>query len=150
MLTKKSMTFYEMLADVDRQTSKPKRIEKLHSYSSPNLKKILDYTFNPKIKWLLPEGEPPYKPCPEDAGSLVLRLVQDIRKLDIFVDTGKYPNLKPKVREQHFIEFIESLHPTDAKLLLSIKEKKTPFENVTKELVAEAFPILASKWEEKK
>lgn len=150
MLTKQRKTFYEMLDEVDRQTSKKKRIEVLHSYSSPNLKRILDSCFNPNVTWLLPEGAPPYKPCPDDPGSLVLRLVQDIRKLDIFTNSGKYPNLKAKIREQIFIEFIESLHPTDAKLLLAIKDKQMPFQNVTKELVAEAFPILASKWEVKK
>ena len=45
-------------------------------------------------------------------------------------------------REMLFIEFIESLDPDDAKLILSIKNKKMPWKAISKHVAKKAFPEL--------
>jgi len=35
---------------------------------------------------------------------------------------------------------LESIHPEDAKLMLSVKDKKLPYKGITTKLVQEAFP----------
>jgi hypothetical protein len=39
-----------------------------------------------------------------------------------------------------FIEFLESLDPDDAELIIGMKDKKLPFRGLTKKTVCEAFP----------
>jgi len=45
-------------------------------------------------------------------------------------------------RERMFIQMLESIHPADAELVLSMVEKKSPVKFLTKKLVQEAFPKL--------
>jgi hypothetical protein len=66
-----------------------------------------------------------------------------------FVEGGN-PNLSKIRRETLFIQLLESIHPKDAILLSSIKDKKIPFKGLTKKIVHQAFPdinIEASKEE---
>ena len=51
-------------------------------------------------------------------------------------------NLTKAKREQLFINFLEMIDPEDAKLIISAKDKKIPYPNITAELVNEAFPGL--------
>jgi hypothetical protein len=39
-----------------------------------------------------------------------------------------------------FIDLLEAITPEDAKLLLSIKEKKLPFEGLKPETIKKAYP----------
>ena len=54
--------------------------------------------------------------------------------------------MKSLRRETMFIEMLESVDFNDAKLLLSLKEKKMPFKSITKKLVMEAFPNDTKGW----
>lgn len=133
--------------EVGSTRGKHKRVEKLRELSNPFIKTLLDYTFNPHIQWMLPEGYPPFTPCEEVESSLTTRLYQEMRRLPIFLNTGPYPHMKPMRREQLFIELLSNIHPEDAKLIGHIKDKKLPQDKITAELVAEAFPDLATKWQ---
>lgn len=140
-------TFYEIFEEVEKCKTKKDRIAKLQSYSGAPLKQVLGYTYDPNVKWLLPEGNPPYKPAGADVEADG-RLVSELRKLYLFVEgpTDTQKNLKQIRREQLFIELLESVDPGDAKVLLGMKDKKLPFKSITKKLVAEAFPNLAKNW----
>jgi hypothetical protein len=37
---------------------------------------------------------------------------------------------------------LESIHPLDAKLIISIKDRKLPFKGLTKKIAQQAFPDL--------
>jgi len=45
-------------------------------------------------------------------------------------------------RESLFIDLLESIHPEEAKLVCSVKDKKIPYKGITKKLVKEALPNL--------
>lgn len=115
------------------------RIEVLHQNDSTALRTILKYAYDPQIVWDLPEGAPPYKPCPYPAQEM--RLMSEIRRLYLFAKGGN-PNLSKLRREALFIELLESIHPEDAKLLISIKDKKLPYKSLTAKVIKEAFPGL--------
>ena len=53
---------------------------------------------------------------------------------------GEYPQMKPIKRETLFIEFLESIDPDDAKMILSMKDKKSPYKGLTKKLITDTFP----------
>jgi hypothetical protein len=55
-------------------------------------------------------------------------------------------NLKPHRREILFIAMLESIDPRDAKVLIGMKERKQPFNGLTRKLVEEAFPNLTKDW----
>ena len=110
------------------------------SNGHPVLKSILKYALDPNIKFLLPEGVPPYKPNVYDEPKALLA---EANRIYLFIEGGN-PNLKPLRREQMFIQMLEYVSPNDAVLLLAMKDKKLPFKNITKEMVREAFPGLLS------
>lgn len=115
------------------------RADWLRRYDSQALRYVLSGALDPNIKWLLPEGDPPYKP--NDLVDQQHRLYTESRKFYLFVEGGN-PNLKQLRREALFIELLESLDPADAKLLLAIKDKRMPYSGITKEIVNLAFPGL--------
>ena len=142
-----NLSIHEQLKDVEKQGTKKARIAKLQEYfkESNALAIILDLTFNPKIKWLLPPGTPPYSANDKDM-DLQHVLKNQVRKLQYFINTRDGNAMKPLRRETMFIELLESVDYHDAKLLISIKDGKLPYNGITKKLVQEAFPDQTQNW----
>lgn len=137
---------YETLDRINKIKAKADRLKELSKYNNDfPIKALLDMVFNPNIKFLLPETDPPFKPSGEEE-DLQNVLKHDIRKMVYFINTPQGQQLQPFKREQMFIEMLEAVDPKDAKLLNSVKNKKLPFKNITKDLVAEAFPGIDNKW----
>ena len=129
----------EFLHNVSKFKTKEDKVRVLRENDHFVIKTILQAAFDPRIKWLLPEGEPPYKPS--DLVDQENVLIHDARKLIHFVEGGN-PDLKQLKREAMFVEMLETVSPADAKLLCAIKEKKLPWKGITAEIVTEAFPGL--------
>jgi hypothetical protein len=150
---KKNLTFWEIFETAEKQKSEKDKIAVLHQHSNVTLKQLLDYAFHPGIKWLLPEGTPPFKdPTPEmDINLLVQALHQqhNFRQLRYFLNIGPYPKMDQRKREGIFIDFLGSIHPLDAKLICEIKDKKWPFKNLKRETIMKAFPGFTKHWEAK-
>lgn len=129
----------EFLEKVSKLKKKEQIVEALKVNDSFVLRTILQGAFDPRVKWLLPEGEPPYKP--NDLTDQESVLIRECRKLAHFVEGGT-PGLAQLKRETMFVELLESVTPADAKLLIAIKEKKLPWKGITVQHVREAFPDL--------
>lgn len=128
---------FEILKETSEKKSEKEKIEYLRQHEDNNvLKTILAGAFYDGVKWNLPPGEPPYKPC--DPVNAETFLYGEARRLYLFCEGG--PPLTNLRRETLFIELLESVHPEDAKILLAMKEKKLPYKGVTKSLVQKAFP----------
>lgn len=132
-------SIYNVLKECAEPKEINKRVELLQKNSTPIILNILKFAFDPNIKFLLPEGDPPYKPC--EYVDQESRLYQEARKLYLFVEGGN-PNLTKFKRESLFIQFIEGIDKNDAILMLSVKDKNLPFKSLTKEVVKKAFPDL--------
>ncbi len=48
-------------------------------------------------------------------------------------------------REQLFIQYLEGLHPEDAKLILAMKEHRTPWKPMSAHVARKAYPLLFPK-----
>lgn len=129
----------EVLKAASKIPDQAQRAEYLRNNDSNALRAVLTGAFSPHVTWLLPEGDPPYKPC--DLVDQQHRLFTEVRKLYLFIEGGN-PNLKQLRREALFIELLESLDPEDAKLLLAVKDKRVPYPGINIELVNLAFPGL--------
>lgn len=132
-------SIYNTLKECSEPKSVNERVNLLRKNSSPVLLNLLKYAFDPSIKFLLPEGDPPYRPCEfvDQEG----RLYQEARKMYLFVEGGNN-NLTKLKREMLFIQLIEGIDKNDAILLCAIKDKKLPFKSLTPEVIKKAFPDL--------
>lgn len=140
-------SFHEIFTEVDQETSRARKIEILRKYSSPELKTILGYTYDPRVNWLLPETTPPYTAVHENA-DVEGRFYYELKKLYLFVagNSDAQRNLKQTRREQLYIQMLESISPEDAKILIAMKDRKLPYKGLTRKLVEEAFPNLVKGW----
>jgi hypothetical protein len=129
----------EFLEKVSKLKKKEEKIAALRYNNSDVIRTILQGAFDPRVKWMLPEGTPPYKSSELPDQENVL--IRECRRLIHFVEGGN-PALKQMRREALFIELLESVAPKDAVLLCNIKDKKLPYKGITAEIVNEAFPGL--------
>jgi hypothetical protein len=115
------------------------QIKCLRANDGVAIRTILQFCFDPRIRWLLPEGDAPYDPpaIANDASGLYA----EARKLYLFVGGGN-DNLPQLKRERLFLDLLQSVTPDDANLLISIKDKKFPYEGLTVETILKAFPGL--------
>jgi hypothetical protein len=127
----------EFLEKVSKLKKKEEKVAALRANDSYVIRTVLQGTFDPRIKWMLPEGVPPYKV--NDLVDQENVFIRDARKLAYFVEGG-HPGLKQLKREALFIEMLETIAPADAKMLCTMKEKKLPWKGITLDIVNEAFP----------
>lgn len=121
----------EILEEVNKD---PKALEKYKTNAA--LKFIFQHAFLPEHKFDLPEGAPPYKEDPAPLGMSKANFVMETKKLYIFTKAKELN----KVRKEHlFIQLLENVHPSEAKLLIAIKDQKLNklYKKVTANLAAD-------------
>jgi hypothetical protein len=100
------------------------------------IKTLCQYAFDKSLKLELPEGEPPFKPDAAPLGMSPANFYQQVKKLYIF--TRK--DLSNVRREQLFIQLLEGLHPSEAKVCIAIKDQNLTslYPGITADLVVKA------------
>ena len=121
----------EMLTEINND---PKTIEKYKTEFL--LKALFAHAFLDSHKWLLPEGEPPFKPAAEPMGMTETNLYTEAKRLYVFMRA----DLKPLKRESLFVNLLEGIHPEEAKVLIAVKDQKLHklYPKITHKLVADA------------
>jgi hypothetical protein len=112
-------------------------------------KVISAHAFLPNFKFILPEGEPPFKPAPEPMGMTETNLYVECKRFhNVFCNAS----LKAIKREQLFIGLIEGIHPEEAAILIAVKDQKLSklYPKITWKLVSDAGIIPAPPAKEKK
>ena len=127
--------------DIAKAKSITERKKILLEHGSNPLKELLKYAFHPDIKFLLPEGAPPYKTVGSPDEYNPTYLYPNIRKLYLFVEGGN-EGLTTLRREQLFIQLLEELHPKEAEVVIQVKDKKLKYRGLTYKLVKDPFPDL--------
>ena len=133
-----------------QSATKKEKINVLRQLGNEHVKKILLHAFHPGIKFILPEGTPPYvfRGTPE---GFPTTLYPEVRKFYIFCEGGG-ANIEQIKRESIFIQMLENIHPDEAKIVIAMKDKKLNelYDTITYKLVREAFPELLPEQEVKK
>jgi len=131
---------HEILIKVNNAKDKSKKIDVLREHDSVPLRQVLKGAFDPKIKWDLPEGTPPYKENDAPAGTEHTTLHTEARRLWYFVE-GANEKLSKSKKETMFIQMLEGLHKDDAKLLVAVKDKELNkvYKGLTDSVVKDAF-----------
>ena len=132
--------FSEVLDRVHKAKTKDQKVKILRENNTDALRMVLKAGFDPKIEWLIPEGEVPFKANESEEGTEHTMLRKEARKLYRFIKGGDttLPQFK---RENMFIQMLEGLHITEAQLLIGAKDKKLHqvYKGLSKEVVKEAF-----------
>lgn len=137
-MERKTLGIAQVLEMTSQQKTKQDKIKFLQDNFSSTLADILILGLHPSVKWLLPEGAPPY--TPNDLADQEFMMFRQVKKLYMFIDGGGN-HIKQAQREKLFIDALQSLAPRDAELLLAIKDKTLPY-GITYDLVREALPQL--------
>lgn len=128
---------------------KKHKVELLRRLNS-HCKEILHHAFHPNIKFLLPEGTPPYvfRGTPE---AFPTTLYPEVRTFYIFCEVGG-ANVNQIRREAIFIQLLEKIHPDEAKVVIAMKDKNFEelYDTITYDVVREAFPDMLPEREVKK
>ena len=124
----------EIINEVKKAKSVGEKIRILQRKDNRELRGILELTYDNRLNWGLPEGNPPYKPLDKSFDNQGM-FYSEMRRMYIFLE-GK-TNLTQGRREQLFIEILEQLDPDDSLLLLEAKSRK--IKGVSKNIIKQAY-----------
>ena len=132
--------FSEVFEKVSKLKSKKEKVSYLQQNNTDALRMVIKSSFDPKIKWLLPEGSVPYVPNDAPEGTEHNVLSYESRKLYHFIEGGN-PTLTQNKRETMFVQLLEGLHEDEAEVLVAAKDKvlHQKYKGLSTNVVKEAF-----------
>ena len=135
-----TLLYSEILDKVHKAKTKDQKVSLLKQNDSEGLRMVIKSSFDPKIEWAIPEGEVPYKPNDVPAGTEHTVLAMESKKLWHFIK-GADKGTPQHKKEQMFIQMLEGLHDSEAKLLIAAKDKKLHqmYKGLSTNVVKEAF-----------
>ncbi|HET8687625.1 MAG TPA: DUF6433 family protein [Methanosarcina sp.] len=113
----------------------------LQSYRQKEIRltSILGYCIHPGfcIKNQIPDGEPPFKKTEYPMEKAIMNVLDLHNKLYIMMN----PNLKRFKKEEFFVNWLESMHPTDAQILVAIKDQELDrlYPKLTKDVIRQSL-----------
>ena len=138
---------HEILEAVDSERVKTKKLEILRTYGDDSFKMVMIWNFDETVVSMLPAGPVPYQPVEGDVQAnreqgipQRTTIRNSARQFYRFVKGGDDALNKIK-RESIFINILQTLPQPEADILVLVKDKALNTKyNITKELVAEAYP----------
>ena len=138
---------HELLEAVDSERVKAKKLDILRAHGEDSFKMTMIWNFDESVVSMLPEGNVPYQPVESDVQASTDKglpqrstIRNQARNFYRFIKGGDDFMNKIK-RESLFINILEMLPPPEAEILVLVKDKALNTKyNITKELVAEAYP----------
>ena len=130
----------EVLDRVHKAKTKAQKIKVLQENDTEALRMIIKSSFDPKIKWAMPEGAVPYKPNDAPDGTEHTLLAQESKRLWHFIEGAD--NQTPRAQKENlYIQMLEGLHENEAELLVYAKDKKLhqKYKGLSHEVVKTAF-----------
>jgi hypothetical protein len=130
----------EILDKVSKLKSKKDKVNFLQEHNTDSLRMVLKSAFDPKIKWLLPEGDVPYKRNDAPEGTEHSVLAYEARKLYHFMEGGN-ADINQNKRETMFVQMLEGLHESEADVLCAAKDKvlHKKYKGLSVPVIKEAF-----------
>lgn len=112
----------EIINEAINIQKKVDKVAYLKQNNSRELRDILKLMYDKSLEFNIPNTAPPYTPTehPDTYGALY----REARKLKYFVKGYGGDDLPTAKRENLFIEMLESVHPTDAELLIKMIAQK--------------------------
>ena len=142
--------FHEIFTKVNNAKDKPKKIKVLQTYRTEALEMFLKSAFDPKVTWLLPEGDTPYMPNEAPDGTEHTILERETHRLYNYVQLERHPpeapivgnpNINTMKREMMFVQLLEGLSAGEAECVVLAKDNSLSkkFKGLTGKCVQDAF-----------
>tara|TARA_E500000331_G_scaffold336968_1_gene364635 strand:- start:2086 stop:2634 length:549 start_codon:yes stop_codon:yes gene_type:complete len=134
------LLMHEVLTKVNNAKDKPKKIAVLKEHDTPGLRKMIKGSFDPNIKWDLPEGSPPYIANEAPDGTEHSLLENESKKFWHFVEGADTATSKTR-KETMFVQILEALSKGEAELAIAMKDKELhkKYKGLSTAVVKEAF-----------
>ena len=134
---------FEILERFENITSKNERVKFLQEQSIPALKDVVRGCFDESLEFVLPAGTPPYTPNRPESTPSSLRKLH--RQFGDFVRGARSAVIPQFKLERQFVLMLESIHPSDALVVLKMINKEQPAKYLTRNLAVETWPGLIKK-----
>ena len=131
---------HEVLEKVAKMKTKKDKVSYLRDNQSDAIRMVCKSSFDPSIKWQLPEGDVPFRENDAPEGTEHGILSQEVRKFYHFIQGGN-PDLLQNKREMMFVQMLEALHADEAHLVVAAKNKELHrrYKGLSDNVVKEAF-----------
>lgn len=106
---------------------------------------VVQRTYHPNYNFTLPVGPLPNEVAKKSNHNEAGPFYNSLKKWYIFRPENECveaAGIKQTIKEAQFIDLYESVATDDADLLIGVKDKKLPFDNLSAEFVTEAIPEL--------
>lgn len=134
---------YEIFDEIDIALTKKEKMRVIEQNLSQTLVNVLLLTFHPDYKWKYKEFPENYRIPDTKPGISVCQLGTELRKLYLFREgDSTSENLSDKKRNELLLQFLESLEPREAEVVIGIFKKDQGVDGLTYNFVKEAFPEL--------
>ena len=135
-----TLLFSEILDKVHKAQTKDQKVRILRENNTAALRSIIKSSFDPKIQWVVPEGDVPFTENDAPAGTEHTTLAMESKKLWHFIKGADSETPQWK-KEQMFVQMCEGLHKSEAELLVNAKDKKLHqvYKGLSTNVVREAF-----------
>ena len=132
--------FSEIATKINNAKDKPRKLRVLLDNDTQAFRQVCRAAFDPKVKWLLPNGDVPYTVNEAPLGTEHTLLSNEAKRLYLFVDGGDTVISQTK-RETLFVQLLEGLSAEEAAFLITVKDQKVnnEYKGFTANLVKEAF-----------
>ena len=134
---------YEVFDEFEQANTKAERMAVLEKNLSRTLVEVLQYTYHPGFQWKVKEMPENYRIPDTKPGISISQLSTDIRRLYLFQEG--HPDaekLTPRKQNELLIQFLESLEPREAEVVMGIFKKDQGVKGLNYAFVKEAFPNL--------
>ena len=128
------------MQEVEAVKSKEEKQNVLRQYDTPLLRTIMRLNFDPMLVMDLPEGEPPYnKDKDKPMGYQETNLQVEFKRFYIWLTPQQ--NLPRMKKEALFIGLLESLHWTEAEVMVLAKDRilQTKYKSLTEDLIRSVY-----------
>ena len=135
-----TLLYSEILDKVHKAKTKEQKVSLLKQNNTEGLRMVLKSSFDPKIEWVMPEGEVPFRANDVPMGTEHTVLAMECKKLWHFIKGADRTTPQHK-KETMFIQMLEGLHESEAKLLIAAKDKRLHqvYKGLSANVVKEAF-----------
>ena len=132
---------YEIFDEFESVLSKKDKIKIIEKNLSKPLYEVLLFTFHPEYQWKVKEFPEEYKIPDTKPGISFCQIGTELRRMYLFREGDPTAeNLSERKRKELLIQFLESLEPREAEVVMGIFKKNQGVTGLNYEFVKECFP----------
>lgn len=126
--------------EISNKKTHLEKVKVLKENRNPMVDLLLELAFSSEIKLNLPEGDPPYKKAGEANLFNATLLYANRKIIELFINENS-AHIPPVRRETLFIDLLENIDPTEAKLLCEVKDQNlTSYPGISKKVIEKVYP----------